>query len=588
MPLNEDLIRKLQERTIKDQFKNSKSGRRLPQAEPMFEEDRLQSVFHDDLARRLEESKANANLYFKQERGISNLNFYHDINSPEILSSMEITARPFEFSKLNEAEDSFIRRIKKVFYENYIKVSRAKEDKGQKLRSQVDPSFSSRENILNFYNSPLTTSSGETMNTVGLYESILDDFTQFAKSTKQSQIENKKNLQDTIDSKLEPIMSTILNQMNSSDATSDQFWSLLLTVRGLTLDYIDQNKKLLTSQDVFQFKTSIKTIMELFEQAILVQKFAALSSNPQSNIKEIYIQSKGSKRSKEFDLFVKSKGLEIATMEVAEEFIKERIENLLKKSTSAKARNISQITQNPSGGKKDTLDYKIVIVLKSGEIITDKVDAKFGATDKYSSSPIQSTFHNFLIDADTALGSEVATEFLQLIITFAILDAITMSNSRQPYIFLLLKYFIAYTGLLSTEFKEKFGLDDIENKSPNLVVIGGKYVWFSDFLKGFLIYFLDLQGFKNSSGDFSNSSIPSIRKLSEGKKESTSISKMKVQNVIPNFDKLINFINTNPSFNDLKNNNLFMEEVNKAILDIRVLSVVFYVKIVNVFSNMDF
>lgn len=601
----DELIAKLQQRTKNDEFKKSKKGKIIRQAEPMEADERQYKIFHDDIAARLSEGTSNINLYFKTERSLSSLEYYYDLNSPEIVPSIELSQTSADYTKIENAENDLVRKVKVSFHMNYIEKARAQEDASSALRAQVSSEFKDRKKVLQFYNNPITTETGQKINAIGIYQSVFNQLfvDDNALINADAKIQNgliNSNI-DLIDKKLEIISKEIKSLLDDPKSGTDQFWILLsnfrLQISALAVELGKDGS--LNKEDKRAFDTQIRNVTELFELAILLKKFTALKNDPASNIKRIYLKSTGSQKSEAFELFAEEQNKAVgkkgskATQKIAKAWFEKKMKT---DGLTVKGGNIGFYS---SGGTDNIIDYEVVIELKSGEILTERVDAKFGTAKKYSSSSILQTFGQFIDDANNLLGSEIVKEFLQLILAFVLIDAVqgNFTKTREDLVFKTLKYFISYIGLLSKPFAEKFGLDKLLSGSPDhaqLVVVGGEYIWFSDFLKAFSIAYLD----DKSAKDKGSWSIPRLGLLTKGtsmtkeafkrKKGGSNISvtNKKITDVIPNFDALQALIEKDPNFQTLIRDTMFQQEINDAIEELRALATIFPVFLEEVFSKV--
>lgn len=459
-----------------------------------------------------------AQLYFSEFYNNKKTWFKHHEDGIEITSAITMSSKPINTnsnklsnssSSLNSNQNIDYKGLRKgkedillekiiSFYNGLIEDAKKIEDENLEIRKQANPSIESKKDVIKFFmepSLPLNIGSSTIIQTASeFFTSLLIEFESFSQMDAAWQRKNVSKLQQTLKSK----MSKIDILINSGLEDSQQMWSLLSTMNGDFFNYLNipENEQLFSIEDYNQLNRAGRTFTEFLEKIALTIKYDNLKNNIGNNISSIEILNVGSARSKLYQSFLDKKGNTkgknfsstvkphldaFARLAITAAYNK-KLKRKTEEDKVVRYRNIMQGSMDPSGGKSDKVDILINIGLKTNKIVQEKIDIKFGAGYRYSSS---SNIGGVLSDllSDSRIGSSDFNTYLHYMLSLIMLDAITNNPNTLP-VEDIFKAFGTYLVVSTNNFLSKFGFDDIQkNAFSDHFIIGDTYIWMSDFLQ---------------------------------------------------------------------------------------------------------
>lgn len=412
------------------------------------------------------------------------------------------------FKDLNDKRLNLRKEVTDSFENTYIKKLNEVENRiAKKIGPKLSPTIKDRKTYLEFYNDR-TSKYAPSFDPVVFYGDFLE---LVSKLTETDSVNNYESAINKFKQEMTKRMADVGLSVNSkgqllfqdkliSDLLGEdyeRFIPLLDMISGENLDKYSvtdskgKKKNLIFSKaDLNQYKKSGNTVNELLTKLSYLSRIAVLEAG--EDIQKVDFKLSGSTTSLTYKKFKEDyQGKGTLPEEWAREFTQERLnkEPYKKSKSGKKLKGISSTisgTMNPSASKKSKEDFEIVYYFKDGTSFTEKIEAKLGQNDRYSTSEMKQTIREG-IDNLKITDSKLFEDFLDVFMQFYYINQISPSDEFLSEAYLaLLQLFGKYLLFSGKDFEENYSLSKEEIESGehiNLFLIKSTYYWTSDFIK---------------------------------------------------------------------------------------------------------
>lgn len=498
----------------------NKRGRTLPTA---THTPKSNEVFHDDIKRALRENRGDLNVYFRNYKSQSSIEFTHSYNSPSLAqvsysittsNSLDYSASSLNISGLSKVKDLAARDFCKVL----IKPSINREKQTISFLNQyVSDKITDHSSALNYFNN-------QSLNPIkipDLYSISKDEIDRYEafNNPKNSNYQDKTALINTALSQYEDLKIILEKTVLDNKQFIGRFNIFFGTIEKIT------GSK--SNIDVEQLRKSGKTWLEIVEiarQILIWQSYKnegknfeveIISSGSQEStaLKYIWQQYTGNKTSITADDLSKIINNFITNARVSDYIVRKTDSEEIQKRNKAVRGFIKKIKlggMSAAGafgkwGESETDDtvaditHKFIGKDPSGKEHTRVVltDAKVSADDRYTpstgiTSSLKSTF-NSMHSQDLA---EEAMSRLITVLSFILFLIVTNKIKKEDFEKNDLTTLVTYAFLGSNEFLSHYRNYTPEDSSgfsqPDFLRLISGYIWYSEFFKVmYYIYFLE-------------------------------------------------------------------------------------------------
>lgn len=454
-----------------------------------------------------------------------------------------------------------------IYFNTLLQKTLAKEEKTLQLYKKGISSINNKQDILDFYTKK--SSNAPQINLREYFSKLVSSYLEI-EGIVPNTAENKAKITQT-QNKIRNLSSVFTNKVIDEKLMGDpQFIAAYGIITGEILNNLNNNLTAISKNDIDQLKKSGTTILEFLENINISQLLSSIQSDPTNSIKSFEVKGVGSSQSKDFKNFLVNNINSTKPTSVEEyktlytSFVKNSIQSLLSKNKEVSIKNLlslgvltNQGEPDASGKiRDDVVDIDVVISLKDNSTILSKIDAKLGSEDRYKGSKVEFSAGktiNSIID-DITINNQNFKDLMTIIVLSFIANRITgQANEKftKDIIFLM-----TYSILSSNWFAEKFGFRENIADQADFLAIRDTYIWFSDFLKFFIVKYLGSNSGRKPSVDISDAMNKAAPLITEIKNKNNLISTVEdliksstddnINNLLTNIKNL--FLNSGVSF----------------------------------------